>query len=902
MAAILRPEHSLKADMSDENMPWAVPAETVLERLETSANGIDSASAKARAGRHGPNKLPDAPRAGPLHRLARQFNNLLILVLIGAAAITAALGHWIDTGVIMAVVILNAVIGFVQEGRAEAALDALRDMLAPKANVIRAGERMAIAGADLVPGDIVVLEAGDKIPADLRLIEAAGLTVEEAILTGESVPVRKAVDPVAPDAALGDRRAMGFSGTMVSEGTGLGVVTATGSATEIGRISTMMAGVQTLKTPLIHQMEVFAKYLTGVIMGLAGVILAFTLAFRDLPFAEAFMIVVGLFVAAIPEGLPAVLTVTLAIGVQSMARRNAIIRRLPIIETLGAVSTICSDKTGTLTRNEMMVASVVTAQDVATVSGQGYAPEGEVSGSTPAVLEKMAQVAALCNTAALVQGKEGWRVEGDPMEGALLAFAGKLGARITNRPRAKAAIPFDARYRYMAVLHDGLVLLKGAPERVMAHCATQLGADGPEPLDWDYWETASARIASEGQRVLALAHMPYDGTSLSHEAVSEGLVLLGLVGLIDPPRTEAIAAVAECHAAGISVKMITGDHAGTAAAIGRQIGLSQTDQPLTGADIDQMDDTALEAAIRRSDVFARTSPEHKLRLVQALQARGQVVAMTGDGVNDAPALKRADAGIAMGQKGSEAAREASDFVLADDNFASIAEAVKQGRTVYANLKKVITFLLPVNGGESISLIIAVVFGLMLPITPLQILWVNMVSSVALAMSLAFERPEQAIMRQPPRRPNAPIISRFILWRVFLVSILFAIGIFGQFALAQAQGAGLAEARTMALNTLVAMEVFYLFSVRYRHGWSLTWTGAKGTPAVLVAVALVVVLQAGFTYLPLMQALFDTVALAPWQVAQCALAGVVLLLVLELDKYAAKAWKLLGSPRPKRQRA
>jgi magnesium-transporting ATPase (P-type) len=441
MAAIPHPEHSLKADMSDENTPWAVPAETVLERLETSANGIDNAAAEARARRHGPNKLPEAPRAGPLHRLARQFNNLLILVLIGAAAITALLGHWIDTGVIMAVVILNAVIGFVQEGRAEAALEALRDMLAPKANVIRAGERMAIAGADLVPGDIVVLEAGDKIPADLRLIEAAGLTVEEAILTGESVPVRKAVEPVAPDAPLGDRRAMGFSGTMVSEGTGLGVVTATGSATEIGRISTMMAGVQTLKTPLIHQMEVFAKYLTGVIMGLAGVILAFTLAFRELPFAEAFMIVVGLFVAAIPEGLPAVLTVTLAIGVQSMARRNAIIRRLPIIETLGAVSTICSDKTGTLTRNEMMVASVVTAQDVATVSGQGYAPEGEVSGGDPAVLEKMAQVAALCNTAALVQEKQGWRVEGDPMEGALLAFAGKLGARITNRPRAKADHP-----------------------------------------------------------------------------------------------------------------------------------------------------------------------------------------------------------------------------------------------------------------------------------------------------------------------------------------------------------------------------------------------------------------------------------------------------------------------------
>jgi calcium-translocating P-type ATPase len=872
---------------------WTLPADQVLDGLKTSRDGLDKAQAEERLAAHGPNKLPEAPRPGALIRLARQFNNLLILVLIGAAAITAALGHWIDTGVIMAVVIINAVIGFVQEGKAEAALEALRDMLAPRANVIRAGERMSIPGSDLVPGDVVVLEAGDRIPADLRWLELAGLTVEEAILTGESVPVRKALDPVDAEAALGDRSSAGFSGTMVAEGTGSGVVTATGGQTEIGRISTLMAGVETLKTPLIQQMEVFAKVLTGFIMALAAGILAFTMLLRDMAFSEAFMIVVGLFVAAIPEGLPAVLTVTLAIGVQSMARRNAIIRRLPIIETLGAVSTICSDKTGTLTRNEMMVASVVTARDLVTVTGQGYAPEGDLSGGDRKTLAAIGRVAALCNTAALVRGDAGWRVEGDPMEGALLAFAGKLGAAVDARPRPDASIPFDARYRYMAVLQDGLVLLKGAPERLMAHCASQMGPDGPEPLDKPYWDAASAQIAAQGQRVLAFAQMPFDGGELSHDAVSEGLILLGLVGLIDPPRDEAITAVAECHQAGISVKMITGDHAGTAAAIARQIGLRQTDQALTGADIDQMDDCALEGAIRRTDVFARTSPEHKLRLVQALQARGQVVAMTGDGVNDAPALKRADAGIAMGQKGSEAAREASDFVLADDNFASIAEAVKQGRTVYANLKKVIAFLLPVNGGESISLIIAVLFGLMLPITPLQILWVNMVSSVALAMSLAFERPEAAIMRQPPRRADAPILSRFILWRVFLVSILFAIGIFGQFALAQVQGASVEAARTMALNTLVAMEVFYLFSVRYRHGWSLTWAGAKGTPAVLIAVALVVVLQAGFTYLPVMQALFDTVALSPGQVAQCAFAGVVLLLVLEFDKHAAALWKRRG---------
>lgn len=876
--------------MNITQSPCANAADDVLTDLGSSPSGLDSQEAAKRLDNVGPNRLPEAPRAGAFVRFARQFNNLLILVLIAAAVITALLGHWIDTGVILAVVAINAIIGFVQEGRAEAALDALRNMLAPRATVLRVGERIAVAGEDLVPGDIVLLDAGDKVPADLRLIDVAGLRIEEAMLTGESVPVRKDTQPVEAAASLGDRRSMAFSSTMVTEGTGLGVVTATGQATEIGRISTMMAEVQAIKTPLIHQMEVFARYLTGFVMAVAAGILSFTIALRDTPFSEAFMIVVGLFVAAIPEGLPAVLTVTLAIGVQSMARRNAIIRRLPIIETLGAVSTICSDKTGTLTRNEMMLASAVTASGTARVSGEGYTPEGALDGSDRPTLQAMARVAALCNSAALVQDAHGWRVEGDPMEGALLAFAGKLGEAITDRPRPDATIPFDARYRYMAVLHNELVLLKGAPEQVLAHCNTQMTADGAEPLDRAYWDEMSADIARKGQRVLALAQMPHKGDTLDNDTLGRGLTLLGLVGLIDPPREEAIAAVADCHAAGISVKMITGDHAGTAAAIGRQIGLRQTDRPLTGAEIDQMDDASLEGAIRRTDVFARTSPEHKLRLVTALQAQGQVVAMTGDGVNDAPALKRADAGIAMGLKGSEAAREASDFVLADDNFASIAEAVKQGRTVYANLTKVITFLLPVNGGESISLIIAILFGLVLPISPLQILWVNMISSVALAMSLAFERPEAAIMRQPPRRANAPILSRFILWRVFLVSILFAMGIFGQFKLAQAQGAGLDEARTMAVNTLVAMEVFYLFSVRYRHGWSMTWQGVKGTPAVLFAVALVVVLQAIFTYLPIMQSLFGTVALDTWQLAQCTAAGVILLFLLEADKKAARGWK------------
>ncbi len=879
-----------KRSATESRPAWAEPAAAVLDRLGSTPDGLNAAAARERLERDGPNALPAAPRAGPLRRFLRQFNNLLILVLIAAAAITALLQHWIDTAVILAVVIVNAVIGFVQEGRAEAALEALRDMLAPKARVLRDGRQSSIAAADLVAGDIVLLESGDKVPADLRLIEAAGLTVEEAILTGESVPVRKDVDPVEAGADLGDRASMLFSGTLVAEGSGTGVVTATGADSEIGRISGMMTSVQVLTTPLIRQMDRFAKLLTGFIMAVAAALLALMLLVRGMAFDEAFMVVVALFVAAIPEGLPAVLTVTLAIGVQAMARRNAIVRRLPVIETLGAVSVICSDKTGTLTRNEMMVATLVTAAGPVEVTGEGYAPEGRLERDGEAVVPDtvhaaLARVAARCNGAALHETEAGWRVEGDPMEGALLALAGKLEQQRDGRPRA--TIPFDSRYRYMAVLQDTddgrMVLLKGAPEAVLDRCDRQMTPDGPEAIDRDMWKAEAEAVADEGQRVLALAEMPFDGERIGHDEVADGLIMLGLAGLIDPPRPEAIAAVGDCRRAGIDVKMITGDHKGTARAIARQIGLANTGEVLTGADIETLDDDALRSAALATDVFARTSPEHKLRLVTALQAEGAVVAMTGDGVNDAPALKRAEAGIAMGRKGSEAAREASDFVLADDNFASIAEAVRQGRTVYANLKKVISFLLPVNGGESGALIIAALFGLMLPVTPLQVLWVNMVSSVALAMSLAFEPPERDVMARPPRNPKAPILTRFILWRVIFVSALFAAGIYGQFQLALAQGQSVEIARTMAVNTLVAMEVFYLFSIRYRLRSALTLEGMKGTPAVLLAVGVVVLLQAGFTWAPPMQALFDTRALDVWQLAQCLAAGVLVLLLLEADK-------------------
>ncbi len=886
----------------EKRSSWhSLSTQSTLEAFQTTDAGLDQQEVEARLARHGANRLPEAPKRGALARFLLHFHHLLIYVLLAAALITAVLGHWIDTGVILAVVLVNAVIGFIQEGRAEKALDAIRHMLAPHASVMRGGQRTRVAGEQLVPGDIVLLEAGDRVPADLRLLTAHGLAVQEAILTGESVPVEKGADPVPENAPLGDRSSMAFSSTLVTAGQGRGVVVATGSRTEIGRISGLLSEVEQLTTPLVQQMDVFARWLTLVILLVAILLLAFGYFVADYGFTEMFMAVVGLSVAAIPEGLPAVLTITLAIGVQAMARRNAIVRRLPAIETLGSVSVICTDKTGTLTRNEMMVATVLDHRDRFIVEGDGYAPQGalkrdsmEVTPSEHAVLEEFGRACALCNDADLNWGSGGWVVEGDPMEGALLAFAGKMGMESREERSTWVrtdAIPFDSRHRFMATLnhdHDrhARIFVKGAPERVLEMCQDQRSADGgQEPLDTAYWERKAEAIAAEGQRVLAIAVKPVEPeqTVLAHEDVEGSLTLLGMVGMIDPPRPEALSAVAECHEAGIRVKMITGDHASTAAAIGRQIGLDNPDRVLTGADLDEMDDEALRDSVLDCDVFARTSPEHKLRLVTALQAHGMAVAMTGDGVNDAPALKRADAGIAMGRKGSEAAREAAELVLTDDNFASIVAAVREGRTVYDNLTKVISFMLPINGGESASLVLALMIGLTLPISPVQILWVNMIGSTILAMTLAFEPPEQQIMQKPPRAMDQPLLSRFLVWRILFVSALFAAGIFGQFELALSMGKDLETARTIAVNTLIALEVFYLFSIRYAHGTSLTWRGVAGTPPVLIALGLVTTAQLLLIYAPFMQVIFGTAALSLVELLLVAGSGVVLFAVIEIEK-------------------
>lgn len=876
----------------------ALPPEEALAMLSVEATGLDQRDAEARLRRYGPNALPEAPRQHPLLRFLAHFNSVLIYFLLGAALIALLLNHGIDAAVILAVVLVNAVVGFIQEGKAEEALGAIQDMIAPHAMVLRSGERRVVAVPDLVPGDIVLLEAGDRVPADIRLLRARGLLIDEAALTGESVAAEKHQTLIAADAGIADQSNMAFSGTLVAAGQATGLVVETGIHTQIGLISGMLKAVEVGKTPLVRQIDDFARLMTWSVLAGAVVLFLFAVLARGFHWIDALIAIVALSVGVVPEGLPAVITITLAIGVQRMAARQAVIRRLPAVETLGATSVICTDKTGTLTRNEMTVRHLLLPGGDLHVSGSGYAPTGAISvaegGDDAEALADAAPIlrcGLLCNDALLRHGDDGWTVQGDPMEGALVALAMKAGLSADHVrdewPRIDE-IPFDAAYRFMATLHrapDGssAIFIKGAPEAILA----MTGADAVA------WDARLSAAADRGERLLGFAvkRIASAPDRIGFDDLKSGVELLGLMGFIDPPRDEARQAIAQCRSAGIAVKMITGDHVGTAIAIARQLALDDDPQAMSGAEVEALDDEALAARVRDVDVFARSSPEHKLRIVRALQSHGLVVAMTGDGVNDAPSLKQADVGTAMGIKGTEAAKEAAEMVLVDDNFASIVAAVREGRTVYDNIRKVISWTLPTNGGETLAVVIAIIAGFALPMTATQILWINLVLTVTLGLVLAFEPTEPGTMERRPRAAGAPLLSPFLLWRIMLVSVLMGAMALGIFFYAQHVGHDIDTARTMVVNMLIVGEIFYLFNVRFLHMRSLTLRGAMGTPIVLAAIVAVVIAQLLFTYAPFMHDIFDSRPLSLTDGLMIIGLGAAMFAVLELEKLAAHrlAW-------------
>jgi len=888
--------------LPESGYPWhSHPSEHVLELLQTVPAGLSRQEAQRRFEQYGANRLPPPQQKNAMLRFLQQFHNVLIYILLAAAVMTAFLAHWIDSAVIIGVVVINALIGFIQEGKAEKALNAIRHMLSLNAVVLRESAPQTIAAEQLVPGDIVLLQSGDKVPADMRLIRSKNMRIEEAALTGESEAVEKSIHAVDPKAAVADRMCMAYSGTLVVYGQGAGVVVAVGQYTEIGRISQMIAHVDKLASPLLRQMAVFGRWLTLAIVSLAAAIFMYGLLLHDYPAHEMLMAAISMAIAAIPEGLPAIMTISLALGVQNMAQHHAIVRRLPAVESLGAVTVICTDKTGTLTRNEMTVRTVITVDHHLLISGVGYAPSGNFSMQGKELLMAdhgdllvLCRAGLLCNDAVLLQHNGSWMNQGDPTEVALITLAMKAELDpILERaalPRIDV-IPFESEHRFMATLHDdsagqSVIYIKGAPEEVLSMCSHQRSLGEDYLIDTDFWHNKIQQESAAGQRLLAIAcRVPCSKLqTLAFSDVETGFTLLGLVGMIDPPREDAISAVRKCQAAGIRVKMITGDHRVTACAIGAQLGIGDGRRAVAGIELDEIDDIELRRIAADVDIFARANPEHKLRLVKALQENGDIVAMTGDGVNDAPALKRADIGVAMGQKGTEVAKEAAEMVLMDDNFASIAYAVEEGRTVYDNIRKTVVYILPTSCGGAGLLMLAVLLGMALPITPVQILWINMVTTVTLAISLSFERPEKSVMSRPPQDPHAPILSGFLIWRIIFVALLMIGGGFGLYFFEIMQGFSIESSRTVVVNVLVMGQIVYLYNCRYLLAPVMSREGLLGNRYVLVSIGLLVIVQLAFTYLPVMQQLFGTTELTMAAWGRIVAFGLIVFLAVELEKY------------------
>ena len=897
---------------SDNNQWHAIDYKEVLENFESSLQGLEIEEVNKRQEKYGLNELRRKNKDGVLKVLWRQINNPLIWVLIGSSTLATALGKITDGMVVLAVVVVNSIIGFIQEYKAGKAIEALSNMVPENATVIRNGNIITIPVSEIVPGDIVQVAAGDRIPADMRIIQQKNLQVEEAALTGESVPSQKTTEAVTPDAVIGDRKCMVYSGTLVVSGTATAVVVKTGMDTELGKISDMLNETVDLDTPLTKKLGVIGKYLTIGIVAITAIIM-FIGTYRALgqgvllfdALKESLIFAIALAVGAIPEGLPAVVTIALAIGVQRMAKRNAIIRKLPAVETLGSTTVICSDKTGTLTRNEMTVSELWNYNYSIQVTGVGYHKAGVFKqnnaelAALPEDMLLLLKKAVLCSDANVLYTANEYSISGDPTEVALVVAAAKAGISIDGLrqeiPR-KDVVPFDSEKQYMATLNDNIIL-KGAPEVVLKRCSTHVGGVN---LDTQKIISQIELLGSKGMRVLAIAQKTQSKSDeISVDDIENGFEFIGLIGMIDPPRTEAIEAIKACHNAGITVKMITGDHHATARAIGMELNLSANGTVVTGVDLSKMSDAELDKTIQSTNIFARVAPEHKLRLVKALQKANDVVAMTGDGVNDAPSLKQSNVGVAMGITGTSVSKESADIVLADDNFSSIAAAVEEGRRVYDNLLKSLAFLLPTNLGLAFILIYGIIFfpfnpitkELLLPMLPVQLLWINLVAAIALALPLAFEVKEPNVMNRPPRKPDEALFNGFVTFRVFFVSILMTVGTIVLFSweysyslsTGMAQTDALARSQSIAVTFIIFFQIFYLINCRSLKE-SVFKIGLFSNGFIFLGIGSIMLLQAMFLYTPFMQKVFGTASLDGKGLFISFVAGSLIFVVISIEKW------------------